>query len=54
VGTGVFLIFVARAVAPVWEVARSASGVIGNLAKKRAFVNHYSFGAPIGPSATGA
>ena len=43
VGTGVFLIFVARAVAPVWEVARSASGVIGNLAKKRAFVNHYSF-----------
>jgi hypothetical protein len=43
VGTGVFLIFVARAVAPVWEVTRSASGVIGNLAKKRAFVNHYSF-----------
>ena len=43
VGTGVFLIFVARAVAPVWDVARSASGVIGNLAKKRAFVNHYSF-----------
>jgi hypothetical protein len=43
VGTGVFLIFVARAVAPVWEVARSAGGVIGNLAKKRAFVNHYSF-----------
>jgi hypothetical protein len=37
VGTGVFLIFVARAVAPVWEVARSASGVIGNLAKKRSF-----------------
>jgi hypothetical protein len=43
VGTGVFLIFVARAVAPVWDVTRSASGVIGNLAKKRAFVNHYSF-----------
>jgi hypothetical protein len=43
VGTGVFLIFVSRAVAPVWEVARSASGVIGNLAKKRSFVNHYSF-----------
>jgi len=44
VGTGVFLILVARAVAPVWEVTRSAStGVIGNLTKKRAFVNHYSF-----------
>ena len=44
VGPGVFLIMVARAVAPVWEVTRSAdSGVIGNLAKKRAFVNHYSF-----------
>jgi len=43
VGTGVFLIFVARAVAPVWEVTRSAAGVVGNLAKKRAFVNHYSF-----------
>ena len=43
VGPGVFLIMVARAVAPVWEVTRSAdSGVIGNLAKKRAFVNHYS------------
>ncbi len=44
VDPGVFLIMVARAVAPVWEVTRSAdSGVIGNLAKKRAFVNHYSF-----------
>jgi hypothetical protein len=30
-------------VAPVWEVSRSAGGVIGNLAKKKAFVNHYSF-----------
>jgi len=41
---GVFLILVARAVAPVWEVTRSATtGVIGNLSKKRAFVNHYSF-----------
>jgi hypothetical protein len=29
--------------APVWEVSRSAGGVIGNLAKKKAFVNHYSF-----------
>ncbi len=43
VDRGVFLILVARAVTPVWEVTRSASGVIGNLAKKRAFVNHYSF-----------
>jgi len=43
VGSGVFLILVGRAVAPVWEVSRSAAGVIGNLAKKKAFVNHYSF-----------
>jgi hypothetical protein len=40
---GVFLVLVARAIAPVWEVTRSASGVLCNLAKKRAFVNHYSF-----------
>ncbi len=32
VGAGVFLILVARAAATVWEVKRSASGVIGNLA----------------------
>jgi len=37
------LILVARASASVWEVTRSASGVIVNLAKKQAFVNHYSF-----------
>ncbi len=43
VGTGVFLILVARAPATVWEVKRSKTGVIVNLAKKRAFVNHYSF-----------
>jgi hypothetical protein len=43
VGAGVFLILVARAAASVWEVKRSASGVIGNIAKKTAFVNHYSF-----------
>ncbi len=43
VGVGVFLILVARAVAPVWQVRRSASGVITNLEKKKAFVNHYSF-----------
>jgi hypothetical protein len=43
VGAGVFLILVARAAATVWEVKRSASGVIGNLEKKTAFVNHYSF-----------
>jgi hypothetical protein len=40
---GVFLILVARAVAPVWEVTRTATGKIANLAKKRSFVNHYSF-----------
>jgi len=43
VDRGVFLILVARAVAPVWEVARTPGGKIANLAKKRAFVNHYSF-----------
>jgi hypothetical protein len=43
VGPGVFLILVARAPASVWEVVRSAGGVIGNIAKKTAYVNHYSF-----------
>jgi hypothetical protein len=43
VGVGVFLILVARAAATVWEVKRSTSGVIGNIAKKTAYVNHYSF-----------
>jgi len=43
VGPGVFLILVARASAAVWEITRSTSGVIVNLAKKMAFVNHYSF-----------
>ena len=36
---GVFLILVARAVAPIWEVARSARGVIHHLTKKLAYVN---------------
>lgn len=40
---GVFLILVARAVAPVWEVERSRKGVICNLERKKAYVNHYSF-----------
>jgi hypothetical protein len=43
VGVGVFLILVARAAATVWEVKRSAKGVIGKLEKKIAYVNHYSF-----------
>jgi len=43
VGQGVFLILVARAVAPVWEVQRSARGVIRNLVQKKPYVNHYSF-----------
>jgi hypothetical protein len=43
VDRGVFLILVARAVAPVWEVTRTSTGKIANLATKRAFVNHYSF-----------
>jgi hypothetical protein len=43
VSRGVFLILAARAAATVWEVQRSAKGVICNLAKKTAYVNHYSF-----------
>jgi hypothetical protein len=44
VGTGVFLVLAAKAPARVWEVRRSAStGVIGNIAKKITYVNHYSF-----------
>jgi hypothetical protein len=43
VGRGVFLILVARAVAPTWRVTRSKSGVLVNLEKKSAFINHFSF-----------
>lgn len=43
VGPGVFLILIARASATVWDVERTSTGVIRSLAKKRAFVNHYSF-----------
>ncbi len=43
VGTGVFLILVARAPGTVWKVSRSVAGVIRNLEKTRQFVNHYSF-----------
>lgn len=43
VGVGVFLILVARAPATVWDVHRSRAGVICNLEKKKAFINHYSF-----------
>ena len=44
VGTGVFLVLAAKAPASVWEVRRSeSSGLIGNIAKKTTYVNHYSF-----------
>ena len=44
VGPGVFMILVSRAPAMIWDVRRSADGtVIGNLARKRTYVNHYSF-----------
>ena len=43
VSTGVFLVLAAKAPASVWEVTRTASGAIANLAKKQAYVNHYSF-----------
>ena len=42
-GTGVFLVLAAKAPARVWEVTRTASGAIANLAKKQAYVSHYSF-----------
>jgi hypothetical protein len=41
--TGVFLILVARAPTPVWDVQCSRSGKIVNLAGKFPYVNHYSF-----------
>ena len=40
---GRFLILVARAVAPVWDVERTPNGTLRNLAKKKAYVNHSSF-----------
>ena len=40
---GLFLILVARAIAPVWDVTRSARGVVRNLEQKKAYINHYSF-----------
>jgi hypothetical protein len=41
---GLFLIHISRAVATVWEVARSvSSGALRNLVAKQGFVNHYSF-----------
>jgi hypothetical protein len=39
---GLFLILVARAIAPVWDVRRSRTGGL-SLTKKTAFINHYSF-----------
>ena len=42
-GSGVFLILVAKASAPVWDVRITANGKIGNIAKKYSYVNHYSF-----------
>jgi hypothetical protein len=43
VDRGLFLILVAKAVAPTWKATRSKSGVLVNLEKKRSFVKHYSF-----------
>jgi hypothetical protein len=39
----VFLVLVAKAMAPVWKVKRSAGGVIVNIERKIELVNHYSF-----------
>ncbi len=44
VGPRVFLILVAKAPAMVWDVRRGGQrNVIVNIAKKRSYVNHYSF-----------
>jgi hypothetical protein len=43
IGPGVFMILVARAPATTWDVQRSQRGTIRNLAKKKTYVNHYSF-----------
>jgi len=43
VGTGVFMVLVAKAPATVFQVTRSSKGVLVNLEKKRSFINHYSF-----------
>jgi hypothetical protein len=40
---GVFMTLVARAPATTWDVQRSHRGTIRNLAKKKTYVNHYSF-----------
>jgi DNA-binding transcriptional ArsR family regulator len=40
---GLFLILVGRAMASVWEVQRSAKGLVQNLEKKRPYINHFSF-----------
>ena len=38
------MILVSRPPAMIWDVRRSADrAVIGNLARKRTYVNHYSF-----------
>jgi hypothetical protein len=40
---GLFLILISRAIAPVWDVQKSADGTIRNLSRKQPFINHYSF-----------
>jgi len=40
---GLFMILVARAVAPVWDVQQAKNGVIVDLVSKKSYVNHYSF-----------
>jgi hypothetical protein len=43
VNRGLFLILVGRAMATVWDVQRSAHGLVQNLDKKKPYINHYSF-----------
>jgi len=43
VGVGLFMVLIARASAPVWDVSHCTDGRIRDIKKKQSFVNHYSF-----------
>ena len=40
---GLFMVLISKAVVPVWDVRRSRQGVIMNLERRKAYINHYSF-----------
>jgi hypothetical protein len=43
VGTGVFMILISRAPAPVWDISHCDDGRIRDIKKKTSYINHYSF-----------